>query len=141
MENLYYRTLVVHTVKNDFATEWTLFLEDTLEGYRELTDEITASMHGDGETGKVISLYDLTGSLKFIDALNITDFTLSSNYPKEVMEDMVAEDIGEDFVEFDEDDELYFDAICDCDYCEGYHDPDFDLDYGDETEEEDDGEW
>lgn len=140
MENLYYRTLVLHTIKNDFASEWTLYLEDTLEGYQDLANEIVASMHGEGETGKVISLFDLTGSLKYIDASHITDFTFSSNYPKEVMEDMVAEALGEDYHEIEAEEDYYEDALCECEYCWGCHDPEYDLDY-DEDEEEDEDEW
>jgi len=140
MENLYYRTLVLHTIKNEYASEWTLYLEDTLEGYEDLANEIVASMHGEGEIGKVVSLFDLTGSLKYIDASLITDFTFSSNYSKELMEDMVAEALGEDYHEIDTADDFYVDTSCDCEYCDGYPDPDYDLDY-DEDEEEDEDEW
>lgn len=105
MENKYYRTLVIHAIKNDYATEWELYLDLDLEGYDSLIVYLMDAVNNahDEAYQKIVELPDMTGCVKYIDASLITDFTLSANIPKEEMEDMVADALGLD--EFFDDDE------------------------------------
>lgn len=109
MENKYYRTLVIHAIKNDYATEWELYLNLDLEGYDSLINCLMDAVNNahDDAYEKIVELPDMTGCVKYIDASNITDFTLSANIPKEEMEDMVADALGLDEFYDDEEEDLW----------------------------------
>lgn len=109
MENKYYRTLVIHAIKNDYATEWELYLDLDLEGYDSLMVYLMDAVNNahDEAYEKIVELPDMTGCVKYIDASLITDFTLSANIPKEEMEEMVADALGLDEFYDDEEEDLW----------------------------------
>ncbi len=109
MENKYYRTLVIHAIKNDYATEWELYLDLDLEGYDSLMVYLMDAVNNahDDAYEKIVELPDMTGCVKYIDASLITDFTLSANIPKEEMEEMVADALGLDEFYDDEEEDLW----------------------------------
>ncbi|QOC57403.1 hypothetical protein phi9181_ORF033 [Enterococcus phage 9181] len=109
MENKYYRTLVIHAIKNDYATEWELYLDLDLEGYDSLMVYLMDAVNNahDDAYEKIVELPDMTGCVKYIDASLITDFTLSANISKEEMEEMVADALGLDEFYDDEEEDLW----------------------------------